>query len=65
MYLVWRQSGGLIDGVAAGELDMRQMHIPIVLLLVDDDSKHLSHGMVYTFRTSISLRVVCACGDFL
>ena len=43
---------------------MREMEIPIVLPVVDDHGKHLSHSMVHTFSSTVAIGVVGARGNF-
>ena len=42
---------------------MRQVHVPVSLLLVDGDGKHLGHGVVNALSAIVGLRVVGAGGD--
>ena len=38
----------------------RYIHVPVSLLLVDGDSKHLGHGVVHALSATVSLRIVRA-----
>ena len=40
------------------------MEIPIVLPVVDDHGKHLSHSMIHTLGSTVAVGVVGARGNF-
>ena len=64
MQLIWRKASSRIDRVVVGQHDMREMKIPIVLPVVDDHGKHLSHSVVHTLSSTIAVGVVSARGNF-
>ena len=64
MHLVGGQPGGSTVGVVPDKLHVRQVGIPIILLLVDDHSEHLSHGVVHSLRTAVAVRMIGACCIF-
>ena len=64
MNLVGGQASGGADRIVVGELHVRQLRIPIVLLFVDDNSQHLGHCVVNTLHTTVTAWMVGAGGDF-
>ena len=64
VHLVRSETGGGANRVVVGELDVREMKIPIVLSLVDDHGEHLSHGVVDAFNPTVAVGMVGTCSDF-
>ena len=58
MYFIGGQACRGANRVVVGENNMREMNVPVVLLLVDDHRQHLGHGVVNTLRPSVTARVV-------
>ena len=58
------QASGGTDRIAVGELHVRQLRIPIVLVFVDDHNQHLGHRVVNALHTTVTAWMVGAGGDF-
>ena len=56
MNLVGGRTGGSTDGIAVGKLC-----IPTILPFVDDQSEHLSHGVVHVLDAAVAIRMIRAC----
>ena len=52
MDLVGSQTRGGTDRTVVRKFDMRELFIPVVLL-VDDHYQHLGHRVVYTFHPTV------------
>jgi len=62
--VVGGKASSLADRVVVGELDVRQVLVPIGLAFVHGNGQHLRHRMINPFRTTIGLGVVGAGGHF-
>ena len=63
--LVGGQANGGTDRIVVGELQVRQLHTPIVLAFVDDHSQHIYHYVVVALHTTVAAWMVGVDGDFL
>ena len=64
MHLVRGQPNGDTDGIVVSEFHVRQVSIPLILLLVDDHSEHLSHGIIHALDAGVAVRMIGACPNF-
>ena len=46
------------------KFDVRELHIPVILALIDVDDQHLGHRVVRTLHTTVAVQVIRADGDF-
>ena len=53
------------DGIVVSEFYVGQMHVPIVLSLVDDHSRHLGHSVVYPLNAPVRVGMIGACSKLL
>lgn len=61
VHLIGGQLGGSTDGIVENKIHLRQVGIPIILLLVDGHNKHLSHDMIHALDVAVAVRRRGAC----
>ena len=60
--LAGRQARCRADGIVVGELDVRELQIPVVLPFIHDRCQHLSHSVVHTLNASVAVWMIGAYG---
>ena len=55
MDLVGRQTRRRADGIILSEFYVGQMQVQIVLSLLDDNTQHLGHSVVYPLNAPVTL----------
>ena len=65
MYFIGSEACCRANGLIIGILDVGKVCVPVVLVFVADHGLHLCHGVVYTFDTAVSGRVVGARSEFV
>ena len=60
MYFIGSEACCRANGVIIGIFDVEKVCVPVVLVFVADHGQHSCHGVVYTFDTAVSARVVGA-----
>ena len=65
MYFIGSESCCRANEVIVGIFDVGKVCVPVVLVFVADHGQHLCHGVVYTFDTAVSARVVGARREFV
>ena len=65
MYFVGSEACRRANGVIICTFDVGKVYVPVVLVSVADHGQHLCHGVVYTFDTAVSARVVGARREFV
>ena len=59
---VGRHTRHRADRIVVCELDVRELQIPVVLSLIDDDSYHLSHSVVDPLNACVAVSMIWVCG---
>ena len=65
MYFIGSEACRHANGVIIGMFDVGKVCVPVVLVFVAHHGYHLCHGVVYTFGTAVSARVVGARREFM
>ena len=64
VHFIGRQTGGGADGVVFRELNVREVHIPVVLAFIRHHCQHLCHGVVDAFNNALTTGVVSGRRNF-
>ena len=55
---------GSADRIVVRKFDVGELHIPVILELVDHHCQHLGHRVIHTLHSTIAIWVVGADGNF-
>lgn len=64
MHLIGSEPGRGTDGIVVSQFHVRQMNVPIMLLLVDDYSYNMSQGRIHALDAAVPVRMVQTCSNF-
>ena len=64
VHLVGNQTGGSADRIAVRKFDVEELHILVILKLVDHQCQHLGHHVIHTLHPAPAIWVVGAGGNF-
>lgn len=65
MYFVGGNSGGSIDGLYIGVLDVWGFYVPLDFLFVADHTENSRYRAIVTLDTAVGAGMIGACGDLV
>ena len=65
MHFVGSETCRGADRIVVGVFNVREVYTPVIVVFISYHGQHLRHGVVYTFDTTVTTRVVGARCEFV